>query len=324
MEDAKLHLWGLDHHEADTARREAIHLDREGAAAVLGSLRGETGFVSAVPLSTCNRTELYVETCGDVDPRPIVTRALRAAGIPPAALLAPPAYHLEDLSAVEHLYRLAGGLESLLVGEPQIVGQLKDAYRQAKQHHPLGSLIMRAFQGAFRAGKQVRSGTRIGQGAVSVAFAAVELSRKVYADLSRRTVLLVGAGETGSLAARHFLQHGAGHLVLVNRTRERAEALSKTLGETTTDVAVTTRPWPELGAALGEADLVLCATGSPVPVLSADMVREAADGRDTPLLLLDIAVPRDIDPAAGKLDGVYLFGLDDLGGIVRNNLAARR
>ena len=323
MNGTALHCWGLDHRVADTARREQVHLDRDAAAALLGSLRAAEGFVSAVPLSTCNRTELYVEFHADTDPRPAVAAALAAAGIAPELLLDPPAVHREETAAVEHLYRLAAGLESLLVGEPQIVGQLKDAYRLAKEHHRLGPLVMRAFQGAFRAGKRVRSRTAIGAGAVSVAFAAVELSRKVFADLSRRAVLLVGAGETGALAARHFLQHGAARLLLANRTRTRAEALAGTLAAETA-VPVTVVPWEKLGTALGEADVALCATGSPAAVITPGLLRPARRRRRGPLLLLDIAVPRDVDPDVADLDGVYLFGIDDLDEIVQANLAARR
>ncbi len=324
MDGTTLHCWGLDHHVADTALRERAHLDRERINLLLGHLRGEEGFIGAVPVGTCNRTELYVEARSGSPITGSVERALAAAGIEPSLLLEPPAVHREDLEAVRHLYRVTAGLESQLVGEPQIVGQLKDAYRLAKEHHSLGPVLMRAFQGAFRTGKRVRSETRIGNGAVSVAFAAVELSRKIYSDLSQRTVLLVGTGETGALAARHFLQQGARRLVLVNRTRERAEALAAGLAdESAASLAV--RGWEELEAALGDVDLVLSSTGSPVPVLTEQMVAAAVARRHgRPLLLLDIAVPRDIAPGVADLDCTYLFGLDDLDEIVRRNLAARR
>jgi glutamyl-tRNA reductase len=321
---AKLVMRGVDHHLAPTEVRERVHLDHTASAALLDALAREPGFVSAVPLSTCNRTELYLEIEPDFSLRRSVSTALAAAGVEPAFFFGEHARRLDGAESVEHLYRLSAGLESMMIGEPQITAQLKSAYRFARARHELGPVIMRAFQGAFRAGKRVRTRTKISEGAVSVAFAAVELSRKFFADLSRHRALLVGAGETGALAARHFLQAGLGGLTVVNRSDERARELAEDLNSGKGALA-RARPWAELGACLAAADVVLSTTGSTEPVIDAAMVEAAARVRKgKPLFLLDIAVPRDIHPDAADIDGAFLFGLDDLDEIVRANLAARR
>jgi len=182
---AGLHLWGIDHRLAPTEVRERAHIDPERVGGLLAALAREPGFVSAVPVSTCNRTEIYVESLPGFAPFEGLTRSLAAAGLDPALFTGEYGVRLTDGEAVRRLYRVSAGLESMMLGEPQISGQLKDAYRLAKEHHELGPVLMRAFQGAFRAGKRVRTETKIGEGAVSVAFAAVELARKFFADLSR-------------------------------------------------------------------------------------------------------------------------------------------
>jgi len=254
------------------------------------------------------------------------------------------ARHLHGIEAIGHLYRVSSGLESMMIGEPQITSQLKDAYRLARANQEPGPGLLRAFQGAFRAGKRVRTETKISQGAVSVAFAAVELARKFFDHLCDQRAVLVGAGETGALAARHFLQHEIGHLTVINRTLERAQALTVTLNAermATVEAAralvhprelatagcghVDARPWSDLGAALVEADVVLSTTGAVDPVILPDMVEAAvAKRRGKPLFLLDIAVPRDIHPDVAKVANTFVFGLEDLDEIVQGNLAARR
>jgi len=321
---AKLVMRGVDHHLAPTEVRERAHLDHTAAATFLDTLVDEPGFVSAVPLSTCNRTELYLEIEPEFSLRKSLSTALTAAGVDPGLFFGEYARRLDGAEAVEHLYRLSAGIESMMIGEPQITAQLKSAYRFAHARHELGPVIMRAFQGAFRAGKRVRNRTKIGAGAVSVAFAAVELARKFFADLSRHRALLVGAGETGALASRHFLQSGIGGLTVVNRSAERSRDLVEDLNRGKGEL-VRACPWEELGEALASADVVLTTTGSSEPVIDAEMGGEAARARrGKPLFLLDIAVPRDIHPDAADVEGAFLFGLDDLDEIVRTNLSARR
>ncbi len=321
---AKLVMRGVDHLLAPTEVREQAHLDHSASAAFLDALSREPGFVSAVPLSTCNRTELYLEVEAGFSLRRSLTSALTSAGVDPDLFFGDYARRLDGDEAVAHLYRLSAGLESMMIGEPQITSQLKGAYRFARARHELGPILMRAFQGAFRAGKRVRTETKICAGAVSVAFAAVELSRKFFSSLSQQRGLLVGAGETGALAARHLLQAGIGGLTVVNRSPERAEALADDLNRGKGEL-VRARPWSDLGEALGGADVVLSTTGAAQPVIDADLVQAAVNARrGKPLFLLDIAVPRDIAPEAGDVDGAFVFGLDDLDEIVRTNLAARR
>ena len=321
---ANLVMRGVDHHLAPTEIRERAHLDDAAAGAFLAAIAEQDGFISAVPLSTCNRTELYLEVDSSFRLDEALTRALTAADVDPTLFNGEYARHLDDREALAHLYRLSAGIESMMIGEPQITNQLKSAYRFARERHELGPVIMRAFQGAFRAGKRVRTETKIGIGAVSVAFAAVELSRKFFADLSQQRALLVGAGETGALAARHLLQSGIGGLTVVNRSAERACDLADDLNRCK-DELTRARPWTELPEALGQADVVLTTTGSTEPIIDAEMVQAAVRARNNkPLFLLDIAVPRDIHPDAADIDGAFVFGLDDLDQIVQTNLAARR
>lgn len=338
-----LHAVSVNHHHAPTEVRERAHLSEDQAVVLMRALDGIDGCVSVIPVSTCNRTEIYLEVTGGSDPRELLRRGLLAAGADPDLFFSSHAVTYEGLEVVKHLFRLSAGLESMMVGEPQISGQLKDAYRLARNHQEPGPGLLRAFQGAFRAGKRVRTETQISAGAVSVAFAAVELARKFFARLHDQKAVLVGAGETGALAARHFLQHDIGHLTVINRSPERGRALAATLdrekqsgklGEARDPAAagaaarlgaVDSRPWEELTQAIAEADVILSTTGATEPVILPAMVKAAVEHRKgKPLFLLDIAVPRDVHPDVAHVGGVYLFGLDDLDEMVKGNLEARR
>ena len=339
-----IHLWSVNHKNAPTEVREQAHIDPEPAVKLMDHLEALGRQVSVIPVSTCNRTEIYLEAPREEDAEALLVEAMQAVGLDPTVFQSPHCLRRQGLTAVEHLYRVTAGLESMMLGEPQIAGQVKDAYRLARKHYEPSGGLLRAFQGAFRAGKRVRSETRISNGAVSVAFAAVELARKFFARLGDHSALLVGAGETGALAARHFLQHDIGHLTVVNRSPERARELVATLnaqhrvemarqgklsegGAATTDTLdkVKARPWEELADALAQADVVLSTTGALEPVILPDMVRRAVKPRKgNPLFLLDIAVPRDIHPDVAEVGGAYTFGLDDLDEVIAGNLAARK
>ncbi len=355
-----LHVRSINHKNAPTEVREKAHLDTDRATALMDALGGhvadenhvpgvsETGCISVVPVSTCNRTEIYLEVVDGTDVDSLLRRGLAEVGADPDLFFSEHASAFEDLEAVRHLYRVSSALESMMLGEPQISAQLKDAYRLARAHHEPGPGLLRAFQGAFRAGKRVRTETRISTGAVSVAFAAVELARKFFDKLCDQRAVLVGAGETGGLAARHFLQHHIGRLVVVNRSLENAEILAETLREEMkAGLArkagknaggllapapdpdgecgkISVRPWDQLTDALAEADVILSTTGATEPVILPDMVEAAVSRRKgKPLFLLDIAVPRDIHPDVSGISNVFTFGLDDLDGIIQGNLAAR-
>jgi glutamyl-tRNA reductase len=335
-----IHLWSINHKNAPTEIRERAHIDPEPAVKLMDRLEGCSDCVSVIPVSTCNRTEIYLEVKEGADPEEILMKALADVGADVEIFRSDYVLRLEGLEAIAHLFRVAAGLESMMLGEPQIAAQIKDAYRLARKHHEPGPGMLRAFQGAFRAGKRVRTETRITNGAVSVAFAAVELARKFFSRLCEHTAMLVGAGETGSLAARHFLQHNIGNLIVVNRSYDKAVELAETLnterkvamakqGSGSAPLAegcgvVTARPWEELADTMQHADVVLSTTGALEPVILPDMVRKAVKARrGNPLFLLDIAVPRDIHPDVNGMGGAFVFGLDDLDEMIAGNLAAR-
>ncbi len=358
-----LHVYSINHKNAPIEVREKAHLDLERATKLMDALGGhyadenhdpsvsETGCIAVIPVSTCNRTEIYLEVTEGTDAEALLRRGLAAVGAEADLFFSAHAYVRQGLDAVRHLFNVSAGLESMMLGEPQISAQLKDAYRLARGHHEPGPGLLRAFQGAFRAGKRVRSETRISNGAVSVAFAAVELARKFFDKLCDHRAVLVGAGETGGLAARHFLQHDIGHLVVVNRSLENAETLAETLraerkagfsskggkGDRNSSGLlapdpdpqdkcgrISVRPWDQLTDAVAEADVILSTTGATEPVILPEMVEDAVPRRKgKPLFLLDIAVPRDIHPDVGRINNVFMFGLDDLNDIIQGNLVAR-
>ena len=344
-----LHVRSINHRFAPTEIRERAHIEADKAIALMDSLTSDQdGCISVIPVSTCNRTEIYFEIKDGYDADIILRAGLDAVDLDQELFLGEYAQKLDGLPAIEHLFKVSSGLESMMLGEPQIAGQLKDAYRLARSHQEPGPGLLRAFQGAFRAGKRVRTETRISTGAVSVAFAAVELARKFFDHLCEQKATLVGAGETGGLAARHFLQHNIGELTVVNRSFDKAQALATTLTaekragmgrsarEGASDLTslpdlsdkcgkVGARPWTELTQALGEADVILTTTGATEPVILPAMVEEAVSTRKgKPLFILDIAVPRDVHPDVNKVNGVFVFGLDDLDEIIQGNLAGRQ
>jgi glutamyl-tRNA reductase len=323
-----LHVFSVNHKHAPTEVREKAHLTDEQAFALMDLVSSSPEGISCIPVSTCNRTEIYLETVPGCDPGPLLSQAMATAGADADVFFGHHARVYSDLEAIGHLFRVSAGLESMMLGEPQISSQLKDAYRRARQDREPGPGLLRAFQGCFRAGKRVRTETRINRGAVSVAFAAVELARKFFSSLNLQRAVLVGAGETGSLAAKHFLQHDIGHLTVINRSADRAQELVETLNEGEENILldrIIPRPWEELTEALVDADVVLSTTGATEPVITAPMVQKAANQRrGKPLFLLDIAVPRDIHPDVADINNVFVFGLEDLQTIIEMNLAARQ
>jgi glutamyl-tRNA reductase len=223
-----------------------------------------------------------------------------------------------DASAVKHVLRVASGLDSLILGEPQVLGQLKDAYQTGVRAGSVGRLLERLFQHSFRVAKEVRSNTAIGSHPVSVAFAAVRLARQIFGDLGGGTALLVGAGETIELTARHLAEHGLRRMIVANRSLERAQRLA---GEYS-GYAIGLQDLPRH---LYEADIVICSTASPTPILDRAAVEGALrQRRRRPMFILDIAVPRDVDPSVSGLEDVYLYTVDDLHGVIEENLRSRR
>lgn len=306
---------GINHRTAPVEIREKVVFAANDLPKALGELRRAEAVREAVIVSTCNRTELYCYT--DHADAGLVPWLLRWHGLATHELEGC-VYRHDGPEAVRHLFAVASGLDSMILGEPQILGQLKDAYRSALDAHATGPLLNRLFQSAFSVAKRVRTNTRIGANAVSVASAAVNLAHNVFDDFGRHTALLVGAGETIALAARHLRAHGLQRMIVANRSLERAQLLASEFDA----YAVTLESLP---AHLPEADIVVSSTASPQPVLTYEAVRDALRARKhRPMFLVDIAVPRDIEARVGELEDVYLFTIDDLHNVVSENQQSRR
>src|SRR4029453_612352 len=227
-------------------------------------------------------------------------------------------YDLADLEAAQHLFRVAAGLDSLVVGEPQILGQVKDAYTAATTARSVGPVLSRLFHSAFAVGKRVRTETGVGSGAVSIGFAAVALARKIFGDLKGRNVVVIGAGEMGKLTALHLKSHGVHRVTIVSRTMAHAARTAEAIG------GASAAPWEELDALLAASDIVITATGASAPIFTkAHIETVMRPRRNRALFIIDIAVPRDVEAAAGEIEQVFLYNIDDLQATVRENLARR-
>ncbi len=310
-------LVGVSHRTAPVDLRERIDFSARGVEAAVVSLAARPSNSEAAILSTCNRAEVYLAAADPDAAREDVVDFLREFhGVEPEEVR-PHLYELQDADAAKHLFRVASGLDSLVVGEPQILGQVKDAYGVASAQQSCGPLLNKLFHSSFLAGKRVRTETSLGEGAVSVSYAAVSLARKIFGKLEDRVVVVVGAGEMGKLTAVHLKAQGIRRMVITSRTMSHASALAESIGASAV-------PWERLHAALGEADIVITATGAKLPILvRSDVAAIMKPRRNRPLFLIDIAVPRDVDPAAGDLDQVFLYNIDDLQAIVQENLTRR-
>ena len=314
---------GINHRTAPVAIREKVVFADPELPAALAELCTVSQVSESLIVSTCNRTELYCFTDHDAH------TALHAQAAPLIDWLAhwhelkatdihACLYQHGETDAVRHAFAVAAGLDSMVLGEAQILGQLKDAYRLAQQHGSTGPYLNRLFQAAFSAAKRVRTETRIGANAVSVASAAVSMARTVFESFAERTVLLVGAGDTIALAARHLYANGARRMIVANRSLERAQQLA---GEFSA-YAITLEQLPNH---LAEADIVVTSTASPAPIITVQQVKAALRARKRrPMFMVDIAVPRDIEPEVADLDDVYLFTVDHLQTVVSDNMSARQ
>jgi glutamyl-tRNA reductase len=306
---------GVNHQTCPVAVRERLAIGHDELPRALGEIRAR-GASGAAIVSTCNRTALLV------DAPPAAARGLRdwlagRGGLDPARL-DEFLYEHRDADAARHLFRVASGLDSMVLGEPQILGQVKEAYHGARAAGALDPALDRLFQNAFAVAKRVRTETRIGTNPVSVAFAAVRLAERVFADLSGIAALLVGAGDTIELALRHLAESGVRRLTIANRTLKNAESLAARHGARAIGLA-------DLEAALPEADLVITSTASREPIVSRDALERAIRRRrHRPMLVIDLGVPRDVEPAAAELADVYLYAVDDLARVIEDNLRSRR
>jgi glutamyl-tRNA reductase len=308
---------GVSHKTAPLEVREALAFPRERLAEVLLRAREEAGAVEAMVLSTCNRVEVYARGEGE-SMREALPRFLCAFHGRSSHELEGFLYCLADEDAVRHAFRVASSLESMVIGEPQILGQVKEAYQAAENAGTLGSFLNALRNRSLAAAKRARTETGIGQNAVSVSYVAVELARKIFGDLKDRNVLLVGAGKMTELAARHLVRNGARASVLGGRTFARAESLAASLGGRAA-------PFEALRDELRRADIVISGTGAPDLVIRSEDVEAARKGRGSrPLFIIDIAVPRDVEAAAGRLGGVFLYDLDDLKSVAEANIRERQ
>lgn len=307
---------GINHKTASVAVRERVAFGPEQLVEALQQLCRVTPCREAAILSTCNRSELYL-ALDEAQAEAILAWLAGYHGLNLDELRAC-AYIHQDNDAVRHMMRVACGLDSMILGEPQILGQMKDAYASAREAGTLGPLLGRLFQATFSTAKTVRTDTRIGENPVSVAFAAVSLAKQIFSDLPRSQALLIGAGETITLVARHLHEQGIKRIVVANRTLERASQLAEEVG----GQAVLLADIPEQ---LVNSDIVISSTASPLPILGKGAVERALKKRKhRPVFMVDIAVPRDIEPEVGELDDVYLYTVDDLHEVIAENLRSRQ
>ena len=312
-----LFAFGINHKTAPLEIRERVTFGPEDLGGALRDLAHNNSVREAVILSTCNRTELYCGLDGSNGTR-VALDWFKAYHHLSDDDFRPYLYAHQTQGTVRHVLRVASGLDSMVLGEPQILGQVKDAYQRAREYGTVGKRLGKLFQHSFSVAKQVRTDTAIGSSPVSVAFAAVRLARQIFDRLSDQTALLIGAGETIELAARHLRENGVKRLVVANRTVERAQGLANELGGYAIALA-------DIPAHLAEADIVISSTASPLPILGKGSAEQAVrQRRHKPILMVDIAVPRDIEPEVGELDDVYLYTVDDLRDIVDEGLRSRQ
>ncbi|MFO7693484.1 MAG: glutamyl-tRNA reductase [Vicinamibacterales bacterium] len=310
-------LIGVNHRTADAAARAAMALDAEGRQRILARIRAEGVLREAAILSTCNRTEFYgVADDGDEGRSYLQTLV---AGYSQVRIDAGTCgFVMDTAGAALHLHRVAAGLDSMMLGEPQIMGQVREAHAAARNAGSLGAMLDRLWNGALHAGKRARAETGITAGAVSVASAAVALAERVFGSLAGRDVLIVGAGATGRLAARHFAERDVRSIIVANRSIGRA-------GQVAAECRGRAIGLDGVAGALMTCDVVVSATSAPGLVITADMIAASAGARpDSPLLLVDIAMPPDIDPGAGRYENVYLYPIDALQTMVDQNLSKRQ
>ena len=307
---------GINYNTAPVAIRERLAFSNDVLESTLKNLWNIKEINEAAILSTCNRTEFYYQTESD-DQSVLINWLADTKNLKPTEFT-PYLYSYKDSQSIRHMFRVACGLDSMILGEPQILGQMKTAYHVANQAGTLGKNLSKLFQHTFSAAKKVRTDTAIGSSPVSVAFAAVQLAQQIFDKLSEQTALLIGAGETIELTARHLSQHGIGRIIIANRTYDKAHALAVQFNGYAISLS-------ELPNHLAEADIVVSSTASQLPILGKGRVESAIKKRKhKPMFMVDLAVPRDIESEVGELDDVYLYTVDDLQHTVAQNMDSRR
>ncbi len=313
----KLALTGINHRTAPVQVREKLAFRTEDIPAALSFLQSR-GVREALILSTCNRVEIAAALPPDIPAETLLQGLLAGRdGLTPEALQ-PHLYVFEDGAAIRHLFRVAASLDSMIVGEPQILGQLKQAYLQARDQGFIGTLLDAVLTRAFTVAKRIRSETDVGQNAVSVSYAAVELAREIFGSLTKKRVLILGAGKMSEGAARHLLRAGASEVLITNRTAERAREVADLFrGEIV--------PYDRFPQRMAEVDILIASSAAPGYVIGPEIVRRAIEARkNQPMFLIDIAVPRNIDPAVNGIEHAFLYDIDDLQRLTERNLQGRK
>jgi glutamyl-tRNA reductase len=309
-----LTLVGVNYKTAPIELREKIAISRDDLPETTRALAALPGVHECMIVSTCNRVELLAAVDG---PETDITEFLHRQFGLDRELLAPHIYEQRDQEAVRHLFRVAASLDSMVVGEPQILGQVKEAFAVARASGTVAGQLEHLLQSAFAAAKKVRSETEIGSNSVSIASVAVELARKIFGNLQGRTVFLVGAGKMSELAARHLVQQGAGTILVTNRTQSRAEHMAEAFKGRVI-------PYEEMYDAAADADIVISSTGAPHPIFRKEHGQRFMQRRkNRPMFFIDIAVPRDVDAAMGKLEGIFVYDIDDLQAVAAAHLEER-
>ncbi|TBR38232.1 glutamyl-tRNA reductase [Marinomonas agarivorans] len=308
---------GVNHKTAPVAIREKIAFAPEQVFDALSSLISQKYAEEAIIVSTCNRTELYCSTDDSIEASHLINW-LSQYHVIESASLKPFCYSYYEDDSVRHIMRVAAGLDSLILGEPQILGQIKSAYAISHEGQYIGSQLQALFQRTFSIAKKVRTDTAIGENPVSIAFAAVSLAQRIFADVKNSTVLLIGAGQTIELVSRHLKESGVKRIIVANRTLERAKVLATEIGAEAILLS-------EISDYLPQADLVISSTASQLPIIGKGLVEKAiAKRRHNPMLLVDIAVPRDIEPEVEEVKDVYLYTVDDLHSVIEEGVKARQ
>ncbi len=316
-ETPRILVLGLNHKTAAVALRECVAFSKEEAEAALESLREHPCVAEVILLSTCNRVEIFMVTHNRAGAAEAAKQFISEFKGLPIRQFEDALYLHEGDAAVRHIFRVAASLDSMVLGEPQILGQLKDAYRAATLKKTSGVILNRLLHKTFSVAKRIRTETGIGDHAVSVSYAAIELGRKIFGSLEGKKVLLIGAGEMAELAVEHLIRHKAGDIFVANRTFERAVALAKRFKGKALR-------FEEVPDGLQEADIIISSTGSPDFVIRKEQVKGKMRGRkNRPLFFIDIAVPRDIDPDINRIPNCYVYDIDDLKGVIDENVADR-
>jgi len=309
---------GVNFKTSPVEERENLFVPADRYPAALERLKEQYSLPQAVIISTCNRTEIYVNSQGDLPDCDLIAKFFAEFQGVPAEQFADSMYAFEAEECVRHLFRVASSLDSMVVGETQITAQVKEAYRCALKKGHSAKTLNKLFQRALAVAKKVRTRTRISEGRVSVSSAAVELAEKVLGRLSGKTVLVVGAGEMAELTLKHLISRGASHVLVTNRTHEKAISLAATYG----GEAV---PMEQLCDAISRSDIVICSTSAAEHLIGKEEVEPYLGTRDKqPLFFIDTAVPRNVDPEVGSLDNVYLHNIDHLESVVAGNIEERQ